>query len=78
MEEIIKELKILYPHTKFKSSYADNNKILIYDNRNLIWDNDFSNKVLDLAEKYLTEEQFLHFAYLYDYLKEIENIDLKS
>lgn len=78
MEEMIKELKNLYPNTKFKSSYADNNKILIYDNRDLRRDDDFGNRVLDLAEKYLSEDECFHFAYLYDYLKEIENIDLKS
>lgn len=74
MEELIKELQIIYPDVKFKNSYDRNNKILIYNNRDLLWNDDFSNRVLDLAEKYLTEDEFLHFAYLYDYLDEIKNM----
>lgn len=73
MEELIKKLKDLYPNTRFAEGNESGNKILLYDNRDLMWDTEFNEKILELAEKYLKEDEYNSFAYVYDFLDEMSS-----
>lgn len=66
MEELIKELNIYYPNVKFTEGNENGHKILLYDKRELMWNSEFENRVLILAEKYLKEDEYNLFAYIYD------------
>lgn len=71
MESLIKRLKEIYPRVKFQESNENENKILLYDNRDLMWDDEFNNVVLELAEECLDKETYNSFAYVYDFLDEM-------
>ena len=49
MEELIKELSTKYANCDLKESYRDGNKVLLYNNSNLEWDEEFIDTVLNLA-----------------------------
>ncbi|PRR79778.1 hypothetical protein [Clostridium vincentii] len=71
MEELIKKLKELYPNIEFAEGNESGNKILLYGNRDLMWDDEFNDKALELAEKCLKEDEYDSFAYVYDFLDEM-------
>lgn len=71
MDKVINELSKIYPEVRFKKSYRNRNEILLYDNEQLQCDEKFFSIVMDLAEKYLTEDQVENFAFIYDYFDEI-------
>lgn len=73
MEKLIKKLKQIYPNTKFVESTRDDNKVLLYDNENLEWDEEFISKVIELAAETLNEKDLNNFTFLYDYLNEISS-----
>lgn len=73
MENLIKELKEIYPDTRFIESTRDGHKVLLYDNENLEWDNEFISKVIELAKNNLDEKDLSNFTFLYDYLDEISS-----
>lgn len=73
MEKLIKKLTQFYPDTKFIESTRDNHKVLLYDNEDLEWNDEFISKVIELAEENLKDEDLINFTFLYDYLDEISN-----
>ena len=73
MENLIKELKEIYPDTRFIESIRDGHKVLLYDNETLEWDNEFISKVIELAKNNLDEKDLSNFTFLYDYLDEISS-----
>lgn len=78
MENLIKQLKQIYPYTNFIESTRDGHRVLLYNNEDLEWDEEFISKVIELAEKYLNKEELSNFTFLYDYLDEISSDALKS
>ena len=73
MDELIKELLKLYPTTKFMKSFSDGNHVLLYDNENLEWDEEFKDTIIELIQIHLTIYELEHFCFVFDYLNEIEN-----
>ncbi|WP_315069380.1 hypothetical protein [uncultured Clostridium sp.] len=66
MKELIQKLRTLYPGVEFYEGNENGNKILLYSDRNLMWDSKFQETVLELAEIHLTTNEYNSFAYVYD------------
>lgn len=73
MEKLIEKLKQIYPDTKFVESTRDDNKVLLYDNENLEWNDEFISTVIELAENTLNNKDLSNFTFLYDYLNEMSS-----
>ncbi|RII32874.1 hypothetical protein D2A34_22020 [Clostridium chromiireducens] len=71
MKELIQKLREIYADTNFIESNRDGHKVLIYDNEELEWDEQFISVVIELAQECLSPEELKHFTFLYDYLNEI-------
>lgn len=78
MENLIKQLSKIYPCTKFVESIRDGHKVLLYNNEDLEWDDDFISKVIELAEENLNKEDLNDFTFLYDYLDEISSDSVQN
>lgn len=78
MENLIKQLKQIYPYTNFIESTRDGHRVLLYNNEDLEWDEEFISKVIELAEKNLNKEELNNFTFLYDYLDEISSDAIES
>ncbi|CAI3544233.1 conserved hypothetical protein [Clostridium neonatale] len=78
MENLIGELKKIYTDTNFYKSDRDGHSVLIYDNQNLEWDEEFIAKVIELAERNLCGKELDNFTFLYDYLGEISSNDTEE
>ena len=61
----------------FKISETKDIFEIIYDDETLKNNDEFLDKVMDICEKYLNEEQFWKLAISYDYLEEIICLEKK-
>ena len=71
MDNLIDALSEIYYTTNFMISYRGGNVVLLYDNEDLEWDDEFIDDVIDLAKIYLSDDELENFAFLFDYLDEI-------
>ena len=78
MDKMIEELKKSYPNTNFIKSNRDGSAVLIYDNSELEWNDEFIEKVIQLAEMYLDKNELNTFTFLYDYLDEISTATMEK
>lgn len=70
-DEVIKELKKYYPDVRFKFVMDEDMLTLLYDKRELLEDEEFFNRVCDIAEEILDDKDKEYFSFTYDYLNEI-------
>ena len=62
------ELLSYFKCSKFKIIYEDETIKIFYDNKFLQTSDEFTDKVLDICSKYLSEDALFKIAVLYDYL----------
>lgn len=70
-ENIETELKTIYTDSDFKVVEQNDNIEVFYNDENLQDNEQFIDKVFEVCEKYLKEDDLWRIAVLYDYLKEL-------
>ena len=72
-KNIERELKQMYSTSEFKIVEQNDNIEIFYNDKSLKDNEKFMDDVIDICEKYLTEDDLWRIAILYDYLDEIKN-----
>lgn len=83
MNELITQLQELYPEVRFEARCEKDKCILVYNNRDLLWDEKFQDDVFNIAEKTLSKDEQKGFTFLYDFLNELsytleDNLECKA
>lgn len=69
---ILRKLREKYPETRFKLKEDPYFISVLFDNKELMLNEEFYDFAIDLADKFLEEEDKDKFALVYDYLNEID------